>query len=240
MEVVVCGDDQGYQVRRCSRCGVERTDDRKHSWCKPCVAANARERRAANPEKARAAWKASRERNHEKALASTRKWRAENKEYVSEYNAKWRAENPDAAKAATRSWRDRNREKVRGYKKAFRERNPESVAGSIRKSRAKKPDQYREHDKVHENRRRQRKANAPGDGVTPEQWAKQVEPYGNRCAYCDMVTTVSVMEHMVPLSRGGAHDICNVVPACRRCNSRKHTMTALEFFVGRRLDRKVG
>lgn len=227
-------------MRKCTKCGVERTDERKHSWCKPCVAANAREWRAANPEKARAAWKASRERNHEKALASTRKWRSENKEYVSEYGARWRAENPEKAKAATRSWRERNPGRWLELKKRYRERNPESVAASIRNSRAKKPDQYRENDKVHEQKRRQRKVDAPGNGVTPEQWAKQKEPYGGRCAYCDMVTTVSVMEHMVPLARGGDHDICNVVPACCRCNSKKHTMTALEFFIGRRLDRKVG
>ena len=227
-------------MRRCSKCGVERTDERKHSWCKPCVAWNSRERRAANPEAARAMDRVIRERNREAVQEATRRWRERNADYVKARSAAYRAAYPEKVAAATRSWRERNRDKMLEYKKNFRERNPESVAASIRRSRAKKPDQYREHDKVHEQKRRQRKANAPGNGVTPEQWQKQKEPYGNRCAYCDMVTTVSVMEHMVPLSRGGDHDICNVIPACRRCNAKKNTMTALEFFIGRRLDRKVG
>lgn len=37
------------------------------------------------------------------------------------------------------------------------------------------------------------------------------------------------MEHMQPISRGGAHTINNVVPACRRCNSSKGKKTLLEF-----------
>lgn len=37
------------------------------------------------------------------------------------------------------------------------------------------------------------------------------------------------MDHRVPLARGGRHEIQNVVPACKTCNSRKHTRTEAEF-----------
>ena len=29
------------------------------------------------------------------------------------------------------------------------------------------------------------------------------------------------IEHVVPISKGGAHDISNIVPACQKCNASK-------------------
>jgi 5-methylcytosine-specific restriction endonuclease McrA len=37
------------------------------------------------------------------------------------------------------------------------------------------------------------------------------------------------MDHRLPLARGGRHEIENVIPACKSCNSRKHTRTEEEF-----------
>ena len=39
---------------------------------------------------------------------------------------------------------------------------------------------------------------------------------GGRCVYCDAVATS--VDHVVPRSRGGAHEWENVVSACGRCN----------------------
>jgi 5-methylcytosine-specific restriction endonuclease McrA len=42
---------------------------------------------------------------------------------------------------------------------------------------------------------------------------------GRRCAYCGR--RADTIDHVVPRSRGGAHDWDNCVAACRACNSRK-------------------
>lgn len=69
---------------------------------------------------------------------------------------------------------------------------------------------------------------------------------GGRCFYCDCVLPEDNKEyddagrvvessrnwhvdHKTPLSRGGDHSIENLVPACRKCNMAKMTMTANEF-----------
>lgn len=44
--------------------------------------------------------------------------------------------------------------------------------------------------------------------------------YGNRCIYCGSTSDLSV-DHKKPLSKNGSHLVCNLAPACRRCNSKK-------------------
>lgn len=42
---------------------------------------------------------------------------------------------------------------------------------------------------------------------------------GHRCVYCS--AKAETIDHVVPRSRGGAHEWANVVAACARCNARK-------------------
>ncbi len=70
---------------------------------------------------------------------------------------------------------------------------------------------------------------AGGRGVTLEQYRELLELYDYRCAYCGSSKNLT-MDHFVPLSRGGEHDIDNILPACWHCNSSKHTLTGFEFY----------
>ena len=40
------------------------------------------------------------------------------------------------------------------------------------------------------------------------------------CAYCGSDDRMEI-EHVRPISKGGAHDISNIVPACQKCNASK-------------------
>jgi hypothetical protein len=51
-------------------------------------------------------------------------------------------------------------------------------------------------------------------------YPKVVEFYGGLCAYCGVSPGVE-MDHVIPTSRGGTHEIGNLVPACKPCNSSK-------------------
>jgi 5-methylcytosine-specific restriction endonuclease McrA len=68
---------------------------------------------------------------------------------------------------------------------------------------------------------KRRAAKAAG-WVDPDSWQAVLEFYAYLCAYCGDVAWEQ-QDHCLPLSRGGAHHISNVVPACAGCNYAKGT-----------------
>lgn len=52
-----------------------------------------------------------------------------------------------------------------------------------------------------------------------------------RCAYCGEPIAFGAMQvdHVVPLRKGGADTLDNMLPACRSCNHYKSTLTVEQF-----------
>jgi 5-methylcytosine-specific restriction endonuclease McrA len=65
--------------------------------------------------------------------------------------------------------------------------------------------------------------------MTASAWRQMCEAAGYRCHYCGMLTERLHREHRVPLARGGANSIENIVPACGPCNLAKGILTDQEF-----------
>ena len=55
---------------------------------------------------------------------------------------------------------------------------------------------------------------------------------GNKCAYCGSTKNLS-LDHIVALSKGGAHCESNLLVACRSCNSSKGTKPVAEWLATR-------
>lgn len=70
----------------------------------------------------------------------------------------------------------------------------------------------------------QRRAAKFGKPISLNEWQKVLDFYNGRCAYCK-TNRYEHMEHVVPLSKGGVHDISNLVPACADCNQAKGSET---------------
>jgi len=139
----------------------------------------------------------------------------------------------------------RNENNKRNY-----ERNKERISEQARKRYpAKKTEIAKRHahwyennkEKVDENNRRWRINNYDkwlsygrnywsrrnGD-FSYEEWLMLQTEYDNKCAYCGKITKLTI-DHVVPISRGGEHDIGNVLPACKSCNSKKNTKLLSEW-----------
>ena len=129
-------------------------------------------------------------------------YRTNHKKHAAEYAKTWREEHPDY-------WRKRpiypRRPRSRAaYNRVWRSNNRERVAQYRRTKRARKF--------------------ANGWAVTVAQWREIQRLFRGRCAYCKR-QTILTQDHVIPLALGGEHVAANIVPACRSCNSRKHTKT---------------
>ena len=67
--------------------------------------------------------------------------------------------------------------------------------------------------------------------LTRGQWQEIKARFGHACAYCNRQMERLEMDHVKPLSKGGAHTAENIVPACRTCNAKKGAGVAMPFAV---------
>jgi 5-methylcytosine-specific restriction endonuclease McrA len=84
------------------------------------------------------------------------------------------------------------------------------------------------------HREKARRRKAQDRGQTPVQISvaalrQRFNEFGNCCAYCGVTGDVQA-EHIEPISKGGAHDIGNIVPACWPCNASKRTSNMEEWY----------
>lgn len=79
-------------------------------------------------------------------------------------------------------------------------------------------------------KRRALKMNAAGTH-TAQEFRDKLAYHGFKCYYCDCSLTIhtATEDHRIPLSRGGADFISNIVPACGSCNSSKGAKTEQEY-----------
>ncbi len=145
-----------------------------------------------------------------------------------EAEASWR----DAARAerkrqAMRARRQANPEKEKSYAREYTSNNRTRINARTRAWCAENRAHYLASKRTAAARRR----NA-GCGVSSQEWAAIRERFGARCAYC-LATGELQMDHVEPISRGGRHEINNVVPACPSCNASKKDKTLLRWTIDR-------
>lgn len=79
--------------------------------------------------------------------------------------------------------------------------------------------------KAAKKRRAIREEKASGDGVTADDRKLVYVFYGRRCLACGKSRGRIVLDHVIPLFKGGKHDPCNLQPLCWGCNSKKGVQT---------------
>lgn len=140
-----------------------------------------------------------RERNPELNLERARQWSADHIEQERERWARYDAEHREERRLAIAKSRAENPEHHRELQRAWREANIEVCRARCR---------------AYWHRRR--------SSADP---SAEVDAYAEllllqACAYCGATGDMS-LDHVVPVSRGGRHEIDNLLPACRSCNSSK-------------------
>ena len=115
---------------------------------------------------------------------------------------------------------EKKRERFRAYYKA----NTEKLKSKSRRYQKENPEKTRAHNQV----RRSRKVLLPTP-LTIGQWEKIKILFNNSCAYCGKKGKLE-QDHFVALVKGGEYSRDNIIPACKSCNSKKHTEDFFKWY----------
>jgi len=192
--------------RTCSTCGEIKPIDafglklgKRLPRCKECLARDARERRAADPERAREVERRRYANGGRQAkLANSRAWYAGNRQY-----------NIDRKRAYYLA----NADRFAGYTASWRAKNPERAAELSRADTAV--------------RRARKMTNGPAELLIHREIGDRDNWICGLChAHVDPALMwphpqSRVLDHIIPLARGGAHTRDNVQIAHWLCNARK-------------------
>jgi 5-methylcytosine-specific restriction endonuclease McrA len=193
-----CGEDKpidAFSVDRSRKSG-------RKSQCRPCRVS------------ASAAWAAA---NRERYLAYQREWYATNRESQIQYKAAHYAANRDRYLAKCAEWYEANRDRVIAERNARYAENPEPGRAAGRANYRRNPGPYID-------RARRRRALLREATLAEFTHSDLLEAWEERglsgCVYCPDGEFEHI-DHVIPLIRGGAHSIENLVPSCARCNGSK-------------------
>ena len=229
-------------MKTCSKCGESKpleaynkkhtAKDGLHSQCKACMKvyndAN-KERKKAGA----AAWReANKERNlanalawykanKERAQASRAVWTEVNKDRLAAQQAEWYKANRDRKRATSAKWYKANKERGKASAQAWREANKERAQASRAVWAKANPDKCVESA----HRYRTRKAD---NGVNLVTAAETAAIAAMPCTACK-AGGPSTVDHIIPIVRGGAHTIGNLMPLCKSCNASKRDMLYTEW-----------
>lgn len=123
------------------------------------------------------------------------------------------AANREVVKAKTRAYANAHPDQRRARSREYARRNQKANAARTKAWRAKNIEWSRELTRA------RRRRLTPLD---PALIMQRFEVYGNACAYCGLTGRLEV-DHVKALDNGGRHILSNLRPACRTCNSSKHT-----------------
>ena len=84
---------------------------------------------------------------------------------------------------------------------------------------------YNRQKRRSEAKRRARKAGNGGGDVSIGELGELKRFFGGACLACG--STISLQwDHIVPIAKGGEHNLSNLQRLCRKCNEKKHTIEA--------------
>lgn len=148
----------------------------------------------------------------------------------------------ECKKEYDKRYRETHMEYDKKRKKEYYNKNKEHELERTRRWRQTPEGQINEGNR---RARRRMKEQAQGNGITGEQWLECMKFFGFKCAYSGIILSKETrsLDHIVPISKEGEHEIWNLVPMYKPYNSSKRTQDLLtwyleqEYFSEERLDK---
>lgn len=221
------------------KCGACKTDKLREAFNKYAQAKDGLQPRCRDCQRElRAEWYAA---NRESEIAKATAWNLDNKDRVNELSRNRRVLNPEIGRlssaknyannghrwAATKSARRKlDPTPFRESEKAWRAANKDKIRAKHEREIAKNPNLSRDrywkdpaYARQKSSRRKAMRRGASIGNITPSGLASRIAYYGGKCWMCG--APYAHLDHVKPLSKGGAHMLANLRPACAPCNLTK-------------------
>lgn len=179
--------------------------DGLQSYCTPCRKGYYHEEKAKDPTK---------------HYLRSKKWRETNKEYKAQKDREWAEKNREKTREYKRRWKENHKEQNRQINKEYCLKNKEIRSIKNREWRKNNPEKHR----LKEARRRARKRQNGIFEVSDKEVKRMLQ---KPCFYCGGKS--EHIEHIIPIARGGAHSIGNLVQSCGDCNWSKNSRLIVEW-----------
>lgn len=228
--------DAGY--KRCSVCGLDRAiinfladaraSDGLQPSCRECVNARRRERRLADHDRIRERERAYYLANKEKVHLRNAESRARHPDRVKEGKKAWyeRVKNDPEFQAKAKAHREANKAAKQAYDREYRRRHPGEALERARNWVKANPEKRAAITRNYSIRRRR----AVRGGVSTAALAAWTVAQKKICYWCGARCPEGFhIDHYKPLSKGGEHELHNLVIACGPCNLKKNAKDPLDF-----------
>lgn len=139
-----------------------------------------------------------------------KRWLEKNKQKMADAKRRWNLNNPEKCREQKRRARQRNPERVRFLSRAWAAKNKIKIKATNCNALAK------------------RRSDREIKNIRNSDLVKIMIDANGVCSYCGQNSKPS-LDHKIPLSRGGKHEIKNIAVVCLKCNSRKGEKTLKEF-----------
>lgn len=170
------------------------------------------------------------ENNKEEILEKCKQYRENNKEKISKHKKQWYEDNKEDFLKNCKNYRENHKEEISMCKKQWYESNKENVLEKCKQYREENPEKM-----FNNNVKRRLREENQGDGISKEQWLEMMLWFDFRCAYSgEYIGNDSkhrTVDHIIPLSNGGEHEIWNCVPMYDSYNFSKHNKNMLEWYI---------
>jgi 5-methylcytosine-specific restriction endonuclease McrA len=144
----------------------------------------------------------------------------------------WSKDNKDNRIAIVKRYNDRHPERRKETLASYYQENKEHLNARVKLSRSRNKELYAELGRTHANRRRARKLE---NGFEPYTEKQMIDTYGLLCNICaepiNFIAARKVgargwerglhIDHVIPLSKGGADTLENIRPTHGLCNLKK-------------------
>lgn len=187
--------------------------------CKPCSAAIVAAYRKAHPEKIRQHRKKRYAKFRDQLLAETRRYRKLNYALYKITQKAWDKANAERLRAAKRVWlkTEKGRACSKRVQARFQARHPDRLKEYVKRYRQRHPEKRAYWDYL----KRSRFAAIAEKEVVDRLVVAQRDKW--RCHICRRRITKATLslDHLIPITKGGAHTYRNVAACHKRCNSRR-------------------